>query len=157
MIRYLKLITYFGKPCVLACDGRCEKAWGMNNRPQEQLSEDIDDYVYKPDSQLGKAPEDPGTYEGDHAKPTSPEEVLNKWCARECERSVLKSDRNVLIELPDLERPLPNFGSRHEEWKRKDPVCTACHHPLRHHNSHGHDSGGCTLGSCTCLDYVAPR
>ena len=81
-----KQVIAFGEPTLLGCDARCSKAWGINNRPRHQLSEDPDDYAFLADSELGEAPEDPGTYEGGHAKPTQPDERLNKWCFRECER-----------------------------------------------------------------------
>jgi hypothetical protein len=91
-----KSIIYFGKSCILACDAKCEKAWGMNSRPRD------DDEIELPDSVLGIAPIDPGTYEGfgdDGGKPTCEEERLNKWCARECERSDIK-DKIEDIVLP---------------------------------------------------------
>lgn len=80
-----KQITFFGKQVILACDGNCNKAWGISCRHRMQLSDDIDDYCFAGDSELGDAPRDPGTYEGGQAKPTNRE--FNKWCARECERS----------------------------------------------------------------------
>jgi hypothetical protein len=73
----------------VACDAKCDKAWGINNRPRVQLSDDEDDYEFLADDELGAAPVDPGTYEGGHAKPDEVPEKHNKWCARECERSVL--------------------------------------------------------------------
>ena len=83
-----KDITFMFQPCVLACDGQCHKAWGINNRPRIEFGED-DDFAYLADSELDTAPEDTGIYEGGHAKPRHPAEQLNKWCARECERSGL--------------------------------------------------------------------
>lgn len=101
-----KPIIYFGKELVLTCDAMCWKAWGINNRPQVQLSEDPDDFEYLADDELGEAPTDPGTYEGMdmQGKPTRPTERLNKWCARECERS-------VKVE-PGKEYGLPSFVQR---------------------------------------------
>lgn len=64
-------ITFCGQPAVLECDGNCSQAWGINWCGEK----------------IGIAPEDPGTYEGGHAKPT--DKKHNKWCARECERSTL--------------------------------------------------------------------
>ena len=95
--------TYFGHPIILICDAKCHKAWGINNRPEVQLSDDEDDYAYLSDSELGDAPADPGTYEGEDGKPTSPAERLNKWCARECERSRMV-DPNQEFELPDFSK-----------------------------------------------------
>lgn len=103
-----KNIIYFGKPCVLACDAQCHKAWGINNRPRVYMDDPTstvypnDEYHYPPDmddysdendhamladNELGDAPIDPGTYEGDEGKPFDESDMLNKWCARECERS----------------------------------------------------------------------
>ena len=56
-----KIITYFDKQVKVACDEKCEKAWG-GTRPKEKLSDDDDDVVYLSDSELGKAPVDPGTF-----------------------------------------------------------------------------------------------
>lgn len=81
-----KEIIYCGQKAILACDGKCEKAWGINNRPKIQLSKDDDDYCFLADDELGTAPIDPGTYEDDQAKPTNKNNRLNKWCCRECER-----------------------------------------------------------------------
>ena len=79
-------ITAYGKPMLLACDGVCEKAWGINSREKRMLSDNPDNYESLADGELGNAPEDPGTYEGGHAKPT--DRRHNKWCFRECERSI---------------------------------------------------------------------
>ena len=107
-------ITYFGCS-VVSCDRKCHKAWGINNRPQRKLSEDEDDYVFLSDSALAEAPEDPGTYEGFQGKPgnahTGP---LNKWCVRECERSVMVDSGEELV-LPDFDNPEPNLFSRREK------------------------------------------
>lgn len=113
-----KLITFFGQQTVLACDGRCDKAWGMNGRPRKMLSEDDpDDYVYEPDGTLGTAPA-PGLTRGiseggdmkPSAKPLSDPERMNRWCARECERSRLfrPGERES---LPDFGAPVPNKRS----------------------------------------------
>lgn len=103
-----KEITFCTQPAVLICDGLCSKAWGINNRPQNLLSDDPDDYEFLTDDELGDAPWDPGTYEGGHPKPktkraTSPQ-TLNKWCARECERSKLLR--------PGEPEVLPDFSTR---------------------------------------------
>jgi hypothetical protein len=109
-----KTVLFAGSPCVLACDAKCHKAWG-SERPrvyvggdpnEEGISEREmfrreDDWAQLADHELGEAPVDNGWYEGDHAKPTSPDERLNKWCARQCERSVLV-DVGKPIELPDF-------------------------------------------------------
>lgn len=104
-----KSIIFFGQPLILACDGKCEKAWGINVRPKKLLSDDVDDFYWIPDQELGMAPEDPGTYEGGHGKsPLS----LNKWCARECERSVMEPTLTQ-IKLRDFSKPYYNIPSKH--------------------------------------------
>jgi hypothetical protein len=107
-----KVITYFGEQMLLSCDAKCNKAWGINHRPRRQLSEEDDDYVYLADHATGIAPIDPGTYEGGHAKPTLPEDRLNKWCCRECERSVL-TELSKLSQVRaityNFEKPKPNM------------------------------------------------
>jgi len=93
-----KEITYFRQKTKVICDGKCEKAWGINNRPQHQLDiNNEDDYVFLSDDELGIAPVDPGTYECDCAKPSFATERLNKWCCRECERSSVGKEGEELI------------------------------------------------------------
>lgn len=88
-----KQITRFGREVALSCDGRCDRAWGIDARPRVDLSEDPDDVAYLADEEIGIAPEDPHTYEGGHGKPSAeallPADaaLMNKWCARQCERS----------------------------------------------------------------------
>lgn len=112
-----KTIFFFNAPVLLACDANCTKAWGINNRPRVEFG-DEDDVAYYADHELGDAPADPGTYEGPHGKPTAPEQRLNKWCARECERS-------VLIDLGKLvtDATLPSFTQRsyNQPWKHGEP------------------------------------
>lgn len=81
------IITYFSEKAKVCCDGKCNKAWGINNRPRFYL--DINnhaDFQWLADAELGEAPADPGTYEGSDGKPKSVSEFPNKWCVRECER-----------------------------------------------------------------------
>lgn len=99
--------TFFGQPCIIICDGNCAKAWGMNSRPLVHHQGDVldeDNYSYLADGELGDAPIDPGTYEGDHPKPYLETDRHNKWCARECERSV--------VIKPGEEFTLPDFSKR---------------------------------------------
>lgn len=88
---------FFQTQCTLACDGKCEKAWGGSARPKVSFSEDDDDDIaWLADNQIGLAPVDPGTYEGNHAKPTNRKH--NKWCWRECERSeIFEADQPVAL------------------------------------------------------------
>lgn len=110
-----KSIIYAGQPATFACDGRCDKAWGINHRPRVPANTpgatpgDPDDVAYLADGELGTAPVDPGTYEGGHAKPrraTGPADI-NKWCVRECERSWFSPPG-----VPDAEIALPDFRTR---------------------------------------------
>jgi hypothetical protein len=112
-------IIYFGQPGVVICDARCDKAWGINHRPQVQFSDDPDDTAFLSDAELGEAPADPGTYEGGCAKPTEPSERLNKWCVRECERSAMsKSGRgDEVVEARDFSCRLYN-----QPWKHADAL-----------------------------------
>ena len=89
-------VVFFGQRVMCICDGRCDKAWGISHRPHVQLGSHVDDTAMLADQELGEAPVDPGTYEGDHGKPTDKQH--NKWCVRECERSRLETD--VELTLP---------------------------------------------------------
>ncbi|MDO8269659.1 MAG: hypothetical protein Q7T54_03250 [Candidatus Levybacteria bacterium] len=94
---------YFGKDVVISCDLKCFKAWGINERPRVQLSNEEDDYEWLADDELGLAPEESPWTEGDQNKPNPSEEgqVHNKWCVRECERSVMTKPGEP-IELQDF-------------------------------------------------------
>lgn len=80
-----KIITFCGSRAKINCDGNCEKAWGFSNRPEKILSSG--DSKFLSDDELGIAPKNPGTTEGESQKPSSPNKFPNKWCVRECERS----------------------------------------------------------------------
>jgi hypothetical protein len=111
-------ILFCGQQVLLRCDGRCDKAFGINGRPQRSLSDDEDDYVFLSDAEVGEAPppgKTVGMSEGGHMKPsatplTDPSQ-MNKWCARECERSILTETNEP---IPDLSNPQPNCGWRRE-------------------------------------------
>lgn len=104
-------ILYFGANVTCACDMKCEKAWGLNSRPSEQLSDDIDDIVWLSDAELGEAPEHPGTSEGGECKPFHPDKH-NKWCVRECERSST-FDWGTEITLKDWSTRVYNQPRKH--------------------------------------------
>ncbi len=106
-----KSIIMHGHPIILICDGKCNKAWGVSNRPSVQLSDDENDFEYLSDGELGIAPVDPGTYEGGDCKPK--DKQLNKWCARECERSTKIEDCK--------EFKLSDFTKRHANmhWRNR--------------------------------------
>jgi hypothetical protein len=102
-----KRITYCGKSATIACDARCDKAWGRNSRPRVRRLPDGGkdfDAPYAADEDLGTAPEDPGTYEGGEGKPLEPEARLNRWCCRECERCWMSPPGR-----PDATPELPVF------------------------------------------------
>jgi hypothetical protein len=109
-----KIIIYFGQNAKVACDEMCNKAWGINNRPNEQLSDDEDDTVMLADGELGEAPEHPGTYEGGDAKPIDKVGIPNKWCVRECERCAKSKPGEYKKHLP-----LKDFSKRiyNQPWK----------------------------------------
>jgi hypothetical protein len=131
-----KLITYFGQPAKVACDEKCNKAWGVVCRPRvypeiseteifglngksvypsskkyDEESYDIDNHAYCSDDELGNAPNDPGTYEGGDGKPTSDERKGNKWCVRQCERCVMSDigKHKEPLELPDFSKRIYNI------------------------------------------------
>lgn len=107
------MITYFGKPARVLCDRKCGKAWGISNRPQIEFDpDDPDDIAYLADDELGEAPADPGTYEGSHAKPLTPDAFPNKWCVRECERCVMVEPGEA-FKLPDFSRRRYNMPWKH--------------------------------------------
>lgn len=111
------VIKYFGKDTRVVCDRNCAKAWGINNRPELQLSDDEDDTVYLADGELGEAPADPGTYEGGYGKPSSPDHFPNKWCVRECERSAMTpydGDWRDPVPVPSFEKRAFNMPWLHE-------------------------------------------
>lgn len=107
-------IKMFGHPALLVCDGKCEKAWGVNGRKDgliAQLSEDPDDIVYLADHETGIAPQNPGSYEGGEGKPSATA-CHNKWCGRECERSSIIWPGEE-ISCPDLSARFYNQPSKH--------------------------------------------
>lgn len=133
---YFRHIIFSG-PATVWCDGRCHKAWGINCRPRTQHSDDPDDYTYLSDSELGTAPDDPGTYEGGHAKPSGVSEGHNKWCARECERSLI-TERGAVPRLPDMGSPRPNMVHRRSVVK-PEPAQAECTRPdCQVDGPHGH-------------------
>lgn len=107
-------IQHFRRRCLVVCDRNCEKAWGHNGgRPTLSFDDDNpDDFVYLADSEVGQAPDDPGTYEGwGEGKPNHPERH-SRWCVRECERSDLVRP-GQLITCRDLSHRLFNQPWKH--------------------------------------------
>jgi hypothetical protein len=117
----VKRITFFGQAAEVACDGRCSKAWGNNNRPRVEFSDNPDDYAFLADHELGVAPADPGTYEGLDGKPenaTGPDDI-NRWCVRECERMKMtnpgEAERGIAPVPPDFSSRVYNMGKRRRQ------------------------------------------
>jgi hypothetical protein len=109
-----KQILWFGGHVTLACDGQCKKAWGISTRPKVEFDPDEpDDIAWLADLELGDAPDQPGTWEGGHSKPFGPEH-MNKWCARECERSGMFDDGQPIV-LTDYSVRVYNMPGRHKE------------------------------------------
>lgn len=124
---------FSGRHRFVVCDGRCDKAWGINGRPRLYFMEEgepprklkdgeepvnWDDMVYVRDSELGVAPgpgETVGISEGGHLKPSAVPLTggsrMNKWCSRECERSRVLDEGEELV-IKDLEHPEPNVKAR---------------------------------------------
>jgi hypothetical protein len=95
-------IVYRGQKVTLACDGRCDKAFGINQRPTNP--DNLDDEIeYLADDEVGIAPKFSRALEGGQDKPQSHSAAHNKWCARQCERSVLV-DPGEEITLPDFSK-----------------------------------------------------
>jgi hypothetical protein len=59
------------------------------------------------DSEVDDAQKCAGTWESGHGKPQSADEAPNKWCVRECERSTLIGDNDVLA-IDDFDKPVFN-------------------------------------------------
>jgi len=97
-------IQFFGQPCVLACDAKCDKAFGIALRETSPNSLAEDDFEWLADDELGEAPEITGETEGGDDKPRDLLEAHNKWCARQCERAVMVDPGEPII--------LPNFSER---------------------------------------------
>lgn len=114
---YTKEIRAFGQQLILGCDGRCNKAFGINGRSKIEFdSEEPDDVAWFADDEVGEAPIDPKTYEGGEGKPEPDEPKLNKWCYRECERSATCEIGEELV-LPDWTKRRYNQPWKHPESK----------------------------------------
>lgn len=112
-----KVVIYFDQPIRIKCDDKCNKSWGINNRPKMQLDKnDEDDYYFLSDDELGEAPADPGTYEGCHAKPRSESDKGNKWCIRECERCARSKtgESDLPLVLEDFGKRVFNIPDKHK-------------------------------------------
>lgn len=116
MTIHTKQIIWFGNHVTLACEGKCIKAWGISSRQKINFDvNDPDDYAFLADDELGDAPNQPGTWEGGHGKPSDPSQ-MNKWCARECERSGIFESGEPIV--------LTDYSARHynQPWKHTEPT-----------------------------------
>lgn len=111
-----KSFLYFGQPIAAICDAQCHKAWGISQRPRINFDpNDPDDNALLADDELGDAPVDPGTYEGGYGKPQHPDERMNKWCVRECERCTwIEAKETREIVLRDFSARRYNQPWKHE-------------------------------------------
>ena len=116
---------YHDGPSVVACrPAGARGRGGSPRRPLVVLSDSVDDFAWLSDEELGTAPTYPGSFEGADGKPVDYDDPLrlNRWCARECERSVIL--RAGPLVLPDFTRRVANVrghdpysasgSSRHE-------------------------------------------
>ena len=111
----VKRLIFFGRQATHACDGRCDKAWGMNSRAtvpsraERNKAADPDDFAYLADDELGTAPAVTGITEGGQNKPIDAQGPadINKWCVRECERAWISPPGR-----PDATPELPDFSVR---------------------------------------------
>lgn len=111
-LMFSKEITMFGKRVVVACDGRCNKAWGISSRPKVEFdTQEPDDVAWLADDELGDAPANPRSYEGRDGKPDGPQS-MNKWCYRQCERSKI-ADLDETFSLPDFSKRVFNQPWKH--------------------------------------------
>jgi len=111
------MVPAYGDPWIMICDGKCNKAWGISDRPRVYLrGEDVDpdDIAYLADDEVGEAPEISATSEGGHRKPTHPDDRHNKWCFRQCERC----ERSYTFEETIF---LRDFSKRHYNIPSSDP------------------------------------
>jgi hypothetical protein len=120
---HTKQITFSAKKTTMVCDGKCHKAWGISQRQKVVFDpSEPDDFAWLADDELGEAPAAPGTYEGGHSKPDGPHD-MNKWCARECERSAMFSPGEE-VKPRDLTRRQYNQPWKHAPSSAKQiPSC----------------------------------
>jgi hypothetical protein len=150
-----KTIPYFGKLQVVSCDGRCDKAWGINLRPAVYFDsngavigeracndagsntiyrgidrENFDDYAFLADNEVSTAPSHPQTWEGGDGKPaatTIPNATyINKWCIRQCERSITTNPgQTITLPFADPSARLYNIPGGKEREEQRRLMLTA--------------------------------
>lgn len=98
-----KEIKSLGNTVVVACDSRCDKAWGLSERPGRSAFGNVDarrGVEYLGDFELGKAPAAFGD------KPETYEQFPTKWCINHCERSISSNPKEF------DESNVPDFSVR---------------------------------------------
>jgi hypothetical protein len=128
-----KLIKFCFQTAKVACDEKCNKAWG-SERPRvyaglgdqvfgygftegvypDNDHIDNDDYALLSDDELGEAPIDTGTTVGFEGKPQKGDSIPNKWCVNECERCVMSAPgkHDEPLKLPDFSKRRHNIYSK---------------------------------------------
>ena len=97
-------VEHLGGDWWYACDGKCNKAWGISDRDSIQLDvHDEDDFAWLADDELGES--------GNELIPG--DEFPHKWCRRECERfTELEGEEN---ELRDFSKRVYNKPSSEQK------------------------------------------
>lgn len=114
-----KIIKYCGFDVKVGCDEKCNKAWGINDRPFIKLSKDGDDYAWLSDDELGEAPVSSRTIEGDTSKPFTKNFMLNKWCVRQCERCAMSNinQSHLPLTYKDFSKRIYNQPWKHDQTR----------------------------------------
>jgi len=111
-----KIILIFGERTKVACDEKCNKAFGKDTRPKVQLDgNDTDDYAWLADWELDEAPVNPGTRQSGQSKPVNKAEIPNAWCVGQCERCVKETRKfESHLQLIDFDQRVYSKPWRHE-------------------------------------------
>ena len=80
------VITFFGQPMGVGCDGRRDLAVGINWCNDDGEIDELE--IRRAGKTLAQVRADPDSWEGEDAKPRSDKEFPNKWCVRQCEQCV---------------------------------------------------------------------
>ena len=109
-----KEITYYGAPAKVGCDEKCNKAWGINNRPRVYLDISETQIFGLEGTSIYPDIEDDinvDNYENDDAKPTCKSEMGNRWCVRECERCQMSEygKHNEPLKIKDFNQRFYNM------------------------------------------------
>lgn len=101
-------IPYTDNDTWISCDGKCDKAFGLAERPISENSLAEGDFEWLADDEVGDAPEvSCHTIDGEN-KPQLITELHNKWCIVHCERSILMTLGQEAT-LPNFDKRVPNI------------------------------------------------